>query len=53
MKEEVRKPAVAGSFYPGDAKALSREVRDYLSQASKEEVAGEVLALVSPHAGYM
>jgi hypothetical protein len=28
-------------------------VRDYLSRASKEEVAGEVIALVSPHAGYM
>jgi AmmeMemoRadiSam system protein B/AmmeMemoRadiSam system protein A len=53
MKEEVRRPAVAGSFYPGDARTLSREVRDYLSRASKEEVAGEIIALVSPHAGYM
>jgi hypothetical protein len=53
MKEEVRKPAVAGSFYPGDSKTLSREVRDYLSKATKEEVAGEIIALVSPHAGYM
>ncbi len=53
MREEVRKPAVAGSFYPGDNKTLSRQVGDYLSKAVKEEVAGEIVALVSPHAGYM
>jgi AmmeMemoRadiSam system protein B/AmmeMemoRadiSam system protein A len=53
MKEEVRKPAVAGSFYPGESKALSRQVGDYLSKAVKEEVSGEIVALVSPHAGYM
>ena len=53
MKEEVRRPAVAGSFYPGDGKTLSRQVREYLSQAAKEEVAGEIFGLVSPHAGYM
>jgi hypothetical protein len=51
MREEVRKPAVAGSFYPGDAKTLSRQVREYLSLAVKEEVAGEIFGLVSPHAG--
>ena len=53
MKEELRKPAVAGSFYPGDRKTLSRQVGEYLSKAAKEEVAGEIIALVSPHAGYM
>ncbi len=53
MREEVRKPAVAGSFYPGDGKTLSRQVREFLSRAAKEEVAGEIVGLVSPHAGYM
>jgi AmmeMemoRadiSam system protein B/AmmeMemoRadiSam system protein A len=53
MKEDVRRPAVAGSFYPGDSKTLSRQVRELLSQAAKEEVAGEIVGLVSPHAGYM
>jgi len=53
MKEEIRKPAVAGSFYPADPQTLSRQVRDFLSRASKEEIPGEILALVSPHAGYM
>jgi AmmeMemoRadiSam system protein B/AmmeMemoRadiSam system protein A len=52
-REEVRKPAVAGSFYPGDGKALSRQVRELLSRAAKEEVPGEIVGLVSPHAGYI
>ncbi len=53
MKEEVRRPAVAGSFYPADPQTLSRQVGDFLSRAPKEKVAGEIIALVSPHAGYM
>jgi len=53
MKEEVRKPAVAGSFYPADPQILSQQVREYLSRAPKEKVAGEIVALVSPHAGYI
>jgi AmmeMemoRadiSam system protein B/AmmeMemoRadiSam system protein A len=53
MREEVRKPAVAGSFYPADPQTLARQVRDFLSRAPKEKVAGEIIALVSPHAGYI
>ena len=53
MKEEVRRPAVAGSFYPADAGTLSRQVDEFLSRASRPEVPGEIIALVSPHAGYM
>jgi MEMO1 family protein len=53
MKEEIRRPAVAGSFYPADPQTLSRQVREFLSRAPKEEIPGEIIALVSPHAGYM
>ena len=53
MKEEVRRPAVAGSFYPADPKTLAQQVRAFLSQAPQEEVPGEIVALVAPHAGYM
>ena len=53
MKEEVRRPAVAGSFYPADPQTLSRQVQDFLSRAPKEKIAGEIIGLVSPHAGYM
>jgi AmmeMemoRadiSam system protein B/AmmeMemoRadiSam system protein A len=53
MREEVRRPAVAGTFYPADAKILSQQVREFLSRAPKETVPGEIIALVAPHAGYM
>jgi MEMO1 family protein len=53
MKEEVRRPAVAGAFYPADAQTLSQQVRDLLARAPKPEIPGDIMALVSPHAGYI
>ena len=50
----TRRPAVAGTFYRGDAEGLSREVRGMLSAAPEaEEDAGRVVGLVAPHAGYV
>jgi AmmeMemoRadiSam system protein B/AmmeMemoRadiSam system protein A len=51
--KEIREPALAGSWYPGDPEILSRDVKRYLENAKKEKVEGEIVALVSPHAGYM
>jgi AmmeMemoRadiSam system protein B/AmmeMemoRadiSam system protein A len=53
MKEDIRRPAVAGSFYPADAQTLSTQVKEFLARASKREIKGEIVALISPHAGYM
>lgn len=50
--QAVRQPAVAGQFYPADGRELARAVDGYLAKAKIEPV-GEVVALVSPHAGYM
>ncbi|HJW71861.1 MAG TPA: AmmeMemoRadiSam system protein B [Geothrix sp.] len=53
---EVRPPAVAGSFYPGDARALRRDLRGLLAGAVLEsETWGEAppKALIVPHAGYI
>ena len=51
--KETREPALAGAWYPGDPEILSRDVKRYLENAKKEKVEGEIVALVSPHAGYM
>ncbi len=51
--KEIREPAVAGMFYPDKPDILSRDVKQYLERAQKEKLEGEVIALVSPHAGYM
>ena len=51
-RQSVRPAAVAGSWYPGDADRLRREVRSYLDGAVAPP-AGRVVAIVAPHAGLM
>ncbi|UCG61097.1 MAG: AmmeMemoRadiSam system protein B [Candidatus Zixiibacteriota bacterium] len=49
---ETRKPAVAGTFYPGDSTRLTQVVRDYLRKVKDlPEVDGQLMALIVPHAG--
>lgn len=50
MAVVVRPPAVAGRFYPGEAAALLREVRDY-TKAGEHKL--QARGCVVPHAGYM
>lgn len=50
MATHVRPPAVAGSFYPGNAETLRRDLRKYLSGAGEKLRA---LGCIAPHAGYM
>jgi AmmeMemoRadiSam system protein B len=47
----VRTAAVAGSWYPGTARAITAEVDRYLDAAGEVTVPGRLIALVSPHAG--
>lgn len=47
----TRSPAVAGSFYPGDAKTLEAEVEQLLAGAASQGVAPK--ALIAPHAGFI
>lgn len=49
--QSVRQPAVAGSFYPGDAAQLRAMVRSLLAQAPPPQADPE--AMVTPHAGYI
>ncbi len=52
-KKELRRPAVAGAFYPGNKLLLRRQVDGFLAKAKKVELEGELIALISPHAGYI
>ncbi len=51
--KEIREPAVAGAFYPDNPEILQRDLSKYFENAKKEKLDGEIVALVSPHAGYM
>lgn len=50
--QEIRKAVVAGSWYTDDPAALRSEITTYLENAKVADIDGEILALVSPHAGY-
>jgi AmmeMemoRadiSam system protein B/AmmeMemoRadiSam system protein A len=50
--KDIREPALAGSWYPRDPETLSRDLKRYLENAREEKVEGQIVALVSPHAGY-
>lgn len=45
----LRKPCVAGQFYPSDAKELTKSVEGYFVQTTRVKAR----TIISPHAGYM
>jgi AmmeMemoRadiSam system protein B/AmmeMemoRadiSam system protein A len=47
----VRKPAVAGSFYPADSAQLTSMLRNHLAAAAAQPKDGQLIALIVPHAG--
>ena len=46
----IRRPAVAGSFYSGDAAQLKSDIESFVIMDCKKQA---VLGIVSPHAGYV
>lgn len=50
--EAIRRSAVAGSWYPGTERGLRQTVEGYFSRVDDAEIAGDLLGLISPHAGY-
>ncbi|MFH0701505.1 MAG: AmmeMemoRadiSam system protein B [Candidatus Woesearchaeota archaeon] len=49
----IRKPAVAGMFYPKNAEELKKQIQGYLEQAENIDTHGKLKALIVPHAGYI
>jgi AmmeMemoRadiSam system protein B len=52
VSKPIRKPAVAGFFYPRGADVLSAEIDRMLEAAAPPDPKGRARVLVSPHAGY-
>ena len=46
----IRKPIVAGQFYPASASELKRMIKGMVDEKAKRQ---EVIGLISPHAGYI
>lgn len=51
--EDIRKPAVAGGFYPDSPKLLADQVNQFLAKVPEQALPGRLIALVAPHAGYV
>ncbi len=50
---KVRRPAVAGQFYPGNKNELERELELLLEVAKEKKEFPSIAGLVAPHAGYI
>lgn len=50
---DVRPSPIAGRWYEGNAKALSRSVDEFLDSAELPELDGEVVGVIAPHAGHL
>jgi MEMO1 family protein len=48
-----RQPAVAGTFYPGDAKSLTQSLEEMFSKAVPSKKLSDIQAIIAPHAGYV
>jgi len=46
----IRRPVVAGSFYPGSKASLEKELSQFITFAKEKK---KVIGLISPHAGYV
>ncbi len=51
MKEKIRKPVCAGSWYSDNPETLAEEIDYYLDEVKNENL--RVKAVVAPHAGFM
>jgi AmmeMemoRadiSam system protein B len=52
-KLDIRPSPIAGQWYPGDPMRLAASVDQYILEAELPELDGEVIAIVTPHAGHL
>ena len=52
-KPNIRQPILAGTWYPGNPEALRDVIETYLARADSPPPAGELKAIIVPHAGYV
>lgn len=53
LSQEVRKPIIAGTWYPKQRDALSSQIDRFLQNVRISSFpSGEIIAIIAPHAGY-
>jgi len=53
QNKKVRQPAVAGSFYPADAKSLKAQIDLFFNNLGDTAIDEKIAAIIVPHAGYV
>jgi len=51
--DDTKYPDVSGAFYPSDPEELKQQLGGLFEKADPKKVGGDILALISPHAGYV
>jgi len=52
-ESKVRRARWSGPFYDDSPKALGDTVKGFLKKVDQEKLSGDLIALISPHAGYV
>lgn len=53
MKDNIRRSVFAGTeWYPGDEGELRKTIEEYFSNADTATIPGDIVGIISPHAGY-
>jgi AmmeMemoRadiSam system protein B len=50
---DIRAPIFAGTWYPGDKDTLQKSIHGFLAKAKKDQLSGNLKAIVVPHAGHI
>ncbi len=50
---DIRPSPLAGRWYPANPKKLAKSVDGYIQAAQLPDIEGDILALISPHAGHI
>lgn len=50
---DLRPSPIAGQWYPGNPNRLASSVDDFIRSAELPEIAGDVIAIITPHAGHV
>jgi AmmeMemoRadiSam system protein B/AmmeMemoRadiSam system protein A len=53
VQEISRSAAVAGSFYPSDARKIQSMLSGFFDNTKRIQINGRIIGIVSPHAGYV
>lgn len=52
MSMRVRPSIIAGQWYPGSSRQLRQTINTYLNGVEHVDLGGQIIGLISPHAGY-